>query len=92
MYPDGIQEIKFDDISVSFKPVPIEINQLYFLKVIDTDSGNHKKPYEMKYESIDNNGFFHNVTITTPLFTLKAPKISIRESSNRVKFIIQSRI
>lgn len=92
MYPDGIQEIKIDDISVSFKPVPIEINQLYFLKVVDIDSDKHGKPYEMKYESKDNNGFFYNVTITTPLFTLKAPKISVRESSNRVKFIIHSRV
>jgi hypothetical protein len=92
MYPDGIKEIKFDNISISFKPVPIEINQLYFVKVVDVDSDKHKKPYEMEYESIDNNGFFHNVTITTPLFTLKAPKISIRESSDRVKFIIQSRV
>jgi hypothetical protein len=92
MYPDGIQEIKFSDISISFKPVPIEINQLYFLKVVDVDSDKHGEPYKMKYDSKDNNGFFYNVTITTPLFTLKAPKISVRESSNRVKFIIQSRV
>jgi hypothetical protein len=92
MYPDGIKELKFDDVSISFKPVPVEINQLYFVKVVDVDSGKHKEPYEMKYESKDNNGFFYNVTITTPLFTLKAPKISVRESSNRAKFIVHSRV
>ncbi len=92
MYPDGIKELKFDNISISFNPVPVEINQLYFVKVVDTDSGKHKEPYKMEYESKDNNGFFYNVTITTPLFILKAPKISVRESSNRVKFIIHSRV
>lgn len=92
MYPDGIGELKFDDVSMSFKPVPAEINELFYVKVVDVDSAKHNKPYKMKYESKDNNGFFYNVTITTPLFTLKAPKISVRESSNRVKFIIHSRI
>ncbi|MBG0860098.1 MAG: hypothetical protein IQL11_11375, partial [Bacteroidales bacterium] len=76
MYPDGIGDIKFDDVSVSFKPVPTEINQLYYVKVIDTESGRNKKAYKMEYESKDNDGYFYNATITTPLFTLKAPKIS----------------
>jgi hypothetical protein len=92
MYPDGIKELKFDDVSISFNPVPVEINQLYFVKVVDIDSVTHKEPYKMKYESIDNNGFFYNVTITTPLFTLKAPKVSISESNDRVMFIIHSRV
>jgi hypothetical protein len=92
LYPEGIKELIFDEVSVSFKPVPIEINQLYFLKVIDVASDKPEKPYYMKYESKDNNGFFYKVTITTPLFTLKAPKISVRENSNRVKFIIHSRV
>ncbi|MBG0858457.1 MAG: hypothetical protein IQL11_03070, partial [Bacteroidales bacterium] len=69
-----------------------EINQLYYVKVIDTESGKNKKAYKMEYESEDDDGYFYNATITTPLFTLKAPKISIRESSNRVKFIVHSRV
>ncbi|MFA5849539.1 MAG: hypothetical protein WC833_06630 [Bacteroidales bacterium] len=91
MYPDGIKEFKFNDVSVSFKPVPIEVNQLYYIKAIDTESDKHKKPYTIEYESKDKEGFFYKVTITTPLFTLKAPKVSIRKSSNRVKFVILSR-
>jgi hypothetical protein len=92
MYPDGIGEIKFDNVIISFKPVPVEINELYYVKAVDTDLDINKKPYEIKYGSKDNNGFFYNVAITTPLFTLNAPKISVRESSNRVKFIIHSRV
>jgi len=90
-YNNASNKLKFNDVSVSFKPVPIEVNQLYYIKVIDTESGKHKKAYKLEYESKDKDGFFYKVTITTPLFTLKAPKVSIRKSSNRVKFIIHSR-
>jgi hypothetical protein len=92
LYPDGIREMKFDNISVSFNPVPIEINQLFFVKIVDIDSEKHNKPFEIKYESTDSNGFFYNVTISTPFFTLKAPKVSINENNDIVKFIIHSRV
>jgi len=92
LYPDGIKELKFDNVSISFNPVPLEIDQLYFVKVIDIDSVTNNEPYKMNYESADNNGFYYNVTITTPLFTLKAPKVSISESNDSVKFIIHSRV
>ncbi len=51
MYPDGVGEIKFDDVIISFKPGPAEINELYYLKAVDTDSEKNKKPYEIKYGS-----------------------------------------
>jgi hypothetical protein len=91
-YPDGINELKFDKISVSFNPVPVGIDQLYFVKIIDTDSSIHSKPFEMNYESADTNGFLYNVTIITPYFTLRAPKVSISESSDTVTFTIHSRV
>jgi hypothetical protein len=92
LYPNGIKELKFDNIYISFNPVPVEINQLYFVKIVDIDSVIHNKPFEINYESTDTNGFFYNVTITTPFFTLKAPKVSISESNDIVKFIIHSRV
>lgn len=91
MYPEGIGDIRFNNISASFKPVPTELNQLYYIKVIDTESNKHKKPYKMKYKSKDDQGNYYGVTVETPLFTLNAPKICIREDKNRVKFLIQSR-
>lgn len=91
MYPEGIGEIRFDSISVSFKPVPTELNQLYYIKVIDTAPRKHKKPYKLKYKSKDDQGNYYGVTVETPLFTLNAPRICIREDKNRVKFLIQSR-
>jgi len=92
MYPDGLGEISFDKISMSFSPVLSEINQLYYVKLIDINSDKNKNPFKIKYESKDEYGFYYNITITTPLFILKAPKITIIESTNRIKFVIHSRV
>jgi hypothetical protein len=92
MFPEGIGSLKFDDITLDVKPVPTEINQLYYLKVVDTDTEKSKKPYTIEYQSIDESGVYTNVNITTPLFTLKAPKVTIRERGNRIKITVISRI
>lgn len=92
MYPDGIGDIKFDGVSISLNTMPTEIYNLYNLKVIDTDLDREDKPYSITYKSKDSNGFYYNTIIETPLFILKAPKVSIIESEERVIFMIQSRI
>lgn len=92
MFPSGLGELRFDKVSISFEPVLSEVNQLFYVKLIDENSKNSEKPYEIKYESKDDEGFYYNVTVTTPLFVLKAPKISIIKSSDRIKFIIHSRV
>jgi len=92
MFPEGIGLLKFDDITLDVKPVPTEINQLYYLKVVDTDPGRSEKPYSIVYQSLDEEGAYTNVTITTPVFTLKAPKVMIRERGNRIKITVISRI
>ncbi|MDD4644741.1 MAG: hypothetical protein PHY99_01985 [Bacteroidales bacterium] len=91
MYPDGIGAISFDGVSLDLKPVPVEINQLYYIKVIDTDPKKSNKPYSIDFQSKDKNKIYHNVTITTPVFTLKAPKVMVRERAGSVKFIVMSR-
>jgi len=92
MYPKGIGTISFDGISVNMSEVPVEINQLYFVKVVDPKPKKSGKSYSIEYQSKDEKGVYINVTVTTPMFTLKAPKVEIRESGNRVKFIVLSRI
>lgn len=92
MFPEGIGSMKFDNIVIDIKPVPTEINQLYYLKMVDTDPVKSEKPYSIAYQSVDESGVYSQVTITTPLFTLTAPKVSIRERGNRIKITVISRI
>lgn len=92
MYPEGIGDMNFDAISLSVKPVPAEINELFYIKIVDTDKGRSGKAFTITCKSKDENGYYYDATVTTPLFTLKAPKVSIRESKERVKIIVHSRI
>ena len=92
MFPFGLGDIRIDKVSISFKPVLSEVNQLYYVKLIDANSKKSKKPYKIRYESKDNEGFYYNVIVTTPLFELKAPKITIIKITNRIKFVIHSRV
>jgi hypothetical protein len=91
MYPEGPGNISFDGITLNMTEAPAEVNQLYFIKVINTNPKKSGKKYSIDYQSKDANGVFSNVTITTPMFTLKAPKIKIRERANRIKIIVLSR-
>jgi len=92
LYPEGINELGFDDVSVSFKPVPVEIISPFLLKAVDTYPVTNKEPYEIKYRSKDSNGNYYEAVITTPVFILKAPKVTINKYSDTVKFTIESRI
>ena len=62
------------------------------MKLVDTEWQNRKEPYSITYDSKEENDIYTHVVITTPLFTLEAPKIRLKERGNRVKIIILSRI
>lgn len=91
MYPEGLGNMKFNDVSLEFKSVPAEINELYYIKIVDTHPRKSGRHYRIRYGSAEAGGIYNDVTITTPLFILKAPKISVIETSGRTKFRILAR-
>jgi hypothetical protein len=92
-YPDGFGDFSLNDITVKgLESIPVEKNQLYYLKIVNSNPVKGEKPYEIKYESKEEGNIYKNVVITTPLFTITAPKISIQETENRVKFSFLSRV
>jgi len=92
MFPDGIGSLKFDGVSLETKPVPTEANQLYYIKMVDTNPTKADKPYTIEYQLKEPDDVYRNVVITTPLFTLRAPKVQLRERENRIKIVILSRV
>jgi|WetSurMetagenome_2_1015567.scaffolds.fasta_scaffold01748_13 hypothetical protein len=92
LYPEGINKLKFDDVCISFRNTPVEIDQFYFVNVVDIDFDTNDDPYKIVYKSSDSNGFFYNVSITTPLFTIEAPEVSLSVSNDTVTFTIHSRV
>ena len=71
--------------------VPCNTDQLYYLKVVDTDSRLRKQAYTVAGER-QADGTYVNAVVTTPLFTLKAPKVRVKESGNRVKIQVLARV
>ncbi len=93
VYPEGFENFTVSDIEVTgLDTIPVEQNQLYYLKVVDTDHGKGQKPYTVRCEKMVGDSIYLNAVISSPLFTIKAPKVSITESTNRVKFTFLSRV
>ena len=92
IFPGGVGSIKADEVAVRFAKVPTEINQLYYFKVVDTGWKTRKAPYSIRYEARESGDIYTGVTLTTPLFELKAPRIRIAEEASRVKIWILSRV
>lgn len=92
IFPDGIGPLAFDDVSFSGTAVSAEANQLFYVKIVDTDWKTRDKAYTLTYEIKEGEEVFVNAELTTPLFTLKAPKIRVRDGERRVKIWILSRV
>jgi len=92
-YPEGFGKLTISDIEVTgLDTIPVEKKQLFYLKIVDTHPRKGEKPYSIDYEKKEGDSVYYNVVITSPLFTVKAPKIAIKESEERVKFTFLSRV
>jgi len=93
MYPKGLGDFEFDNISLKMnKGVPVAVEQLFHIKMVDEKPRKLKPSYTLSSDYLDDDGIHHNAIIHTPLFDLKVPKVSIAESKKRIKFIVHSRI
>ncbi len=92
MYPEGIGSIDVDEISLESSNSPAVIDQLYYIRFVDSDWENRKEPVVLDYEEKESGELFSGATLKTPFFTLKAPKIRIKDKGNRYKIWILSRI
>ena len=92
IFPGGVGTVRADDIEIRFTKVPTEINQLYYFKVVDTGWKTKKTAYTIRYEAKEGEDIYTGVTLTTPLFELKAPRIRLTEEPSRVKIRLLSRV
>ncbi len=92
VYPDGVGKLTFDDVEINIRHKPVEIDKLYHLILVDPDGTRRAKPYELTFEKQDGTDTYVNAVVTTPLFTLKAPKVRIVADAGRVKIWILARV
>jgi hypothetical protein len=91
MYPSAYPGFKLDDIELSRTSTPAIADQLYYLKVVDTAPATNRRPYTV-IGTKQADGTWVSATVTTPLFTIKAPKVRIRETATRVKIQVLARV
>lgn len=90
-HPKGCRDIKEGAISIRGLSTPFEKHHLYHLRVVDTKPSSGQR-YSVESSGKEGDNIYLNAVIKTPLFTLRAPKVEIREGKNRVKLILLSRV
>jgi hypothetical protein len=87
MHMKGLPAIRLDQTELSAVSVPVEGNQLHYLKIVDTAPKAGNPAYTVSGRS-QGNSVYADAVITTPLFTLKTPLVRVEESKGRIKFIV----
>jgi hypothetical protein len=91
VHPGGLGPMSFDDVKLSRVEVPAEIDQLYYLKIVDTEWQSRSDPVKVTGER-QPDGSWKDAEVRTSLFVLAAPHVQIRISGNRVKIQVLSRV
>lgn len=89
--PDGLPGFNFDDVELSRVTAPAELDQLYYIRVVDTEWKERSEAFKLSGDK-QPDGTWKNAQVRTPLFTLTAPHVRVRETGNRVKIQILSRV
>jgi hypothetical protein len=91
LHPSGIEAVRFDDVDLSRVAVPLETAQLYYIRMVDTAPRKGTPGYAIAGQK-QADGSYVDATVTTPLFTLKAPRVRVRASGTRIKVQVLSRV
>lgn len=87
VYTKGIKEIRIKDVLFEGSSEPCLQDQLFYIKYIDTKN----QGYSIESERQDGD-IHYNAVIKTNGFTLKAPAVRIKETDQRVKFSVLSKV
>jgi hypothetical protein len=91
LFPAGYPGFTLDAVEFSPVKVPSNTDQLFYFRAVDTEAAARKQAYTVTGRR-QADGTYVDAAVTTPLFTLKAPKVRIIESGNRVKIQVLARV
>jgi hypothetical protein len=92
IYPQGIERIKIQDVLFEGRTSPMIQDQLFYVKWIDTDAGANKKGYVLKSSRKEGEDIYCDAEFTTNGFTLKAPRIQVKDLPARVKVTVLGKV
>ena len=92
IFPEGIDTIKIQDVLFEGRKTPIIQDQLYYVKWIDVEAKANEKGYVLSFGRKEGEDIYFDAEFTTNGFTLKAPKIQVKDVGARVKVTVLSKI
>jgi hypothetical protein len=91
LFPAGYPGFTLDAVELSPVKVPCNTDQLFYFRAVDTESAARKQALTVTGQR-QADGSYVDAVVTTPLFTLKAPKVRVIEAGNRVKIQVLARV
>ncbi len=92
IHPEGIERIQIRDVVFEGAASPIVQDQLFYVKWIDTEAKPGEKGYTLTFGKKEGDDIYIDAVFTTGGFTLRAPKIQVRETPERVKVTILAKL
>jgi hypothetical protein len=90
MFPEGFEAYRFDEVEIGGTAAPAEVDQLYYVRVVDTEV-REGAPYAVE-GARQPDGTWKQAVVRTPLFTVKAPHVRVLEAPTLVKVQVLSRV
>jgi hypothetical protein len=92
IYPRGIEKAEIREVLFTGAETLMLADQLFYLKWVDREGDPKAKGYALKYGRKEGDDIFYDAEFRTKGFTLKAPKIRIKETPSRVKVTILAKV
>ena len=92
IHPEGIERIQIRDVVFEGAASPIVQDQLFCVKWIDTEAKPGEKGYTLTFGKKEGEDIYIDAVFTTGGFTLRAPKIHVHETPERVKVTILAKL
>lgn len=92
IYREGIKDLQIERVLLRTEDTPIEQNQAWYMKWVDTEAKKGEKGYDLKFSRKEGDDIYYDLVLKTHGFSLKAPKIQLKERPTRVKIILLSKV
>lgn len=91
-FQEGLRPFEVDDVAFECGSDPAVVDQLYYIRYVDSAWEKREDPVHVEYRSRNPDGTLNDAVIKTPFFTLRAPKIRIKDTDKRCKIWVLSRV
>jgi hypothetical protein len=92
IYPRGIEKIEIHDVLLTGAKTLMLTDQLYYLKWVNPVGDQKVKGYTLTYSRKEGEDVYYDAEFKTKGFTLKAPKIRVKDTPSRVKVTVLAKV